>query len=76
MGKFNTRRGIPAALVYAGSPKMEFLDINLTKDLSIFLCDSHSSLYWRILNKTILFSCYKNKYKKIRETRKLESIHK
>jgi hypothetical protein len=32
-----------------------------------------SSFYWRILKKTILFSGFKNLYKKIRETRKLKS---
>jgi hypothetical protein len=32
------------------------------------------TVYWRILKKTILFSGFENPYKKIRETRKLESI--
>jgi hypothetical protein len=35
----------------------------------------HSPFYLWILKKTILFSGFKNPYKKIRETRKLESIH-
>jgi hypothetical protein len=55
-------------------PEMEFLDINLTKDSSLMLNDFHSSFYWWILKKTILFSGFKNHYKIIRETRKLESM--
>jgi hypothetical protein len=35
----------------------------------------HSPFYWWILKKTILFSGFTNPYKKIRKTRKLESIH-
>jgi len=35
-----------------------------------------NQLYWRILQKTIIYSSFKNPYKKIRETRKLESNHK
>jgi hypothetical protein len=54
---------------------MEFLDINFTKDSSLLLHAIHSPFYWRILKKTILFSGLKNPYKKIRETRKLDSIH-
>ncbi len=53
---------------------MEFLGINLTKGSSLLLHAVHSSLYWQILKKPILFSGLKNPYKKIRETRKLESI--
>jgi hypothetical protein len=34
----------------------------------------HSPFYWRILKKTRLYSGFKNAYKKIRETRKLEFI--
>ncbi len=45
-------------------PKMEFLDINFTKDSSIFLHAIHSPFYWRTLKKTILFSGFKNNYKK------------
>ncbi len=39
-------------------PEMEFLDINLTNDFSLFLHAVHSPSYCRILkkNKTILFS--------------------
>jgi hypothetical protein len=33
-----------------------------------------SLFYWRIFKKTILFSGFKNPYKKISETRKSESI--
>jgi hypothetical protein len=54
---------------------MEFLDINLTKELSLLLHAIHSPFYWRILKKNVLFSGFKNPYKKIRETRKLQSIH-
>ncbi len=56
-------------------PEMEFLDINWTKDSSLLLTVIQSPFYWRILKKTILFSGIKNPYKKLRETRKLESIH-
>jgi hypothetical protein len=55
--------------------EMEFLDISLTKDSSLLLRAIHSPLYLRILKKTILFSCFKNPYKKICEMRRLESIH-
>ncbi len=58
------------------SPDMEFLDINLTEDSSLLLHAIHSSFYLADLKKNILFSGFKNPYKKIRETRKLESIHK
>jgi hypothetical protein len=54
---------------------MEFLDIELTKDLSLLLHAIHSPFYRRILKETILLSDLKNLYKKIRETRKLEYIH-
>ncbi len=54
---------------------MEFLDNNLTKDWSLFLHDIHIPFYRRILKKTILFSGFKNPSEKIRETRKLKSIH-
>jgi hypothetical protein len=39
---------------------MEFLDINLRKDWSLLLHDIHSPFYWRILQKTTLFSGFKN----------------
>jgi hypothetical protein len=55
--------------------KMEFLGISLTKDSSLLLNAIHSHFYWKILKKTMLFSGFKNLSKKIRETRKLESIH-
>ncbi len=54
---------------------MLFSDINLTINLRLLLHAIHSSFYWRIFKQTILFSGFKNPYKKIRETRKLESIH-
>ncbi len=37
-------------------PEMEFLDISLTNDFSIFLHAVHSPFYCRILTKTIHFS--------------------
>ncbi len=46
------------------SPEMEFLDISYTKDSSLLLQASHIPYYWRILKKTILFSGFKNPYKK------------
>ncbi len=47
---------------------MEFLDINLKKKTRVFLLHAiHSLFYWRILEKTILFSGFKNPYKKIRK---------
>jgi hypothetical protein len=54
-------------------PEMEFLDINLTKDASPFLHAVHCPYYWRIGKK--LFFGFKNPYKKIRITRKIELIH-
>jgi hypothetical protein len=56
---------------------MKFFDINLTKDSSLLLNAFHSLFYWRILKKTILFSDFETlkAFKKIRETRKQESIH-
>jgi hypothetical protein len=53
---------------------MEFLDINLTKDSSLWLHGIHNLCYWRILKKTTLLLGFKNT-KKICETRKLEYIH-
>jgi hypothetical protein len=41
--------------------------------LSLFLHATHNPFYRRILKK--LFSGFKNPYKKIPETRKLENIH-
>jgi hypothetical protein len=51
--------------------EMEFLDINLTKNSIHLLHAVQSTFCWRILKKTILLSGFL----KIRETRKLESIH-
>jgi hypothetical protein len=43
---------------------------------SLLLHAIHSPFYWWILKKLILFSGFKNPfYKKIRETRKLASVH-
>jgi hypothetical protein len=47
----------------------------LTKDSSILIHAFHSLFNWQILQKTIPYSGFKTPYKKIRETRKLESIH-
>ncbi len=55
--------------------EIEFLDISLTKDSSLLLHAIRILFYWRILQKTIIYSGFKNPYKKIRETRKLECIH-
>jgi hypothetical protein len=45
---------------------MEFVDMHLTKDSSLWLRAIHSPFYWRIfLKKTILLSGFKNPYKKI-----------
>jgi hypothetical protein len=35
--------------------EMELLDINLTKESSLFLYAIHSPFYWRILKKIILY---------------------
>jgi hypothetical protein len=56
-------------------PEMEFLDSNLTKDSRLLIYAIHRPFYWRILKKTILYSGLKNTYKKIRETRKLDTIN-
>ncbi len=53
---------------------MEFLDIQFNKDSSHLLHAIHSSFYWRILKKTILFSGFKNPYKKICKTRRNLSL--
>jgi hypothetical protein len=45
------------------------------KRLAILLYAIHSPFYRCILKKTILFSGFKNPYKKNFENRKLESIH-
>jgi hypothetical protein len=55
-------------------PDMEFLDISLTKDLSLFLHAIHSFSTGKYLKKPILYSGFKNACKKNpRKTRKLES---
>jgi hypothetical protein len=52
---------------------MEFLDITLTKDLSLLLYTIHNLFYWR---KTKLFSLVlKILTKNTRRQEKLESIH-
>jgi hypothetical protein len=45
-------------------PEVEFLDIKVTKDLSLLLHAIHSPFYWRILKKTIVFAGLKILYKK------------
>jgi hypothetical protein len=45
------------------------------KRLESLLHANHSAFCWRILKKAILFYDKKNPYKKIHETRKLESVH-
>jgi hypothetical protein len=44
-------------------PEMEFLDIILTKELSLLLHAIHSPFYPRILKKTRLYSGFKNLHK-------------
>ncbi len=60
-------------------PEMEFLDTSLRKYSSVLLYAIHSPFYWRIFKKAIVYSSLirvlKILTKKIRETRKLESIH-
>jgi hypothetical protein len=41
--------------LYALRPEMEFLNINLTKDASVFLHAFDSPFYRQVLQKTILF---------------------
>jgi hypothetical protein len=55
--------------------EMKVWDSNLTKESSLLLHAIHSPFYWRILKKTILYSSFKYTYKKICETKKIESIH-
>ncbi len=43
---------------------MEFLVINFTKDSSLLLRTIHRPFYWRILQKAMLFSGFKNTHKK------------
>ncbi len=46
-------------------PKVEFLDINFTKDSSFFLRSIHSPFHWQILKKTIFYSVFNYLFKKI-----------
>jgi len=43
---------------------MEFLDIKFKKESSLLHHAIYSPFYWRILKKAILFSGFKNPYKK------------
>jgi hypothetical protein len=43
---------------------MEFLDISLPKDSSLLLHAIHRPFYWQILNKSMVYSGFKNPYKK------------
>jgi hypothetical protein len=61
--------------IFFEQSEIKFLDINLIKGSSLLLHVIPGPTYWRILKKTILFSDLKNPYKKIRETRILESFH-
>jgi hypothetical protein len=58
-------------------PEMEFLNMNLTKESSLFnpCCSQSLPLADFKETHTVLFSGFKNPYKIIREKRKLESIH-
>jgi hypothetical protein len=65
----------PFPLQQCKSSEIEFLDIDLTKDSSLLLHAIHIPFYWWILMKIILLPGFKNPYKKILDTRKLEYIH-
>ncbi len=54
---------------------MEFLDIDLTKNSSVFLHAIHIVSAGRFSKKTRLYFGFKNTFKTIGETRKLESTH-
>ncbi len=56
-------------------PEMVFLVINLTKTRDFCSMLLIVLFTGGFLKKTILFSGFKNPFKKIRETRKLESIY-
>jgi hypothetical protein len=64
-----------ASLLRPAPTEMEFLDINVKKDSSLLLHAVHSPFYWRILRRTILYSGYKNTFKKSANKRKLEFVH-
>jgi hypothetical protein len=66
---------VPRPVPHTQIPETEFLDIILSKDSSLLLHAIHILFYWRTLRKTIVLSGFKNPYKKIRETRELESFH-
>ncbi len=55
-------------------PEMEFLDINITKDLSLLIHAVHSPFYLRILKKSLLFSGFKISYNKNPGNKKTQSI--
>jgi hypothetical protein len=55
------------------NPELEFLDIDLIEDSSLLVPAVHCPFYWRILNKSILFSGFKNSYEKIREKTRVNS---
>ncbi len=50
--------------MYATYTEMEFLVINLTKDSNLLLHAILSPFSWRILQKTLLYSGFKNPYEK------------
>jgi hypothetical protein len=57
-------------------PEMEFLDISLTKGSCLLPHAIHSPFYWLDFKENhILVTGFKNPYQKIRQTRKLGSIH-
>jgi hypothetical protein len=60
--------------VVGKSTEMEFLDVNFTKDSSLFLHAIHSLSTGGFSNKTRLYFGIKKTYKNFQETRKLESI--
>ncbi len=56
-------------------PEMEFLDNNLTKDLSILLHAIHSPFYWWILKKTRLFCAFSKSLQKNPRNKKTKFFH-
>ena len=57
------------------NPEMEFLDINLTKVSRLLIHAIHSLSTGGFLKRIRLYSGFLKYIQKIRETRKLESIH-
>ncbi len=55
------------------NPEKEFLDINVTKDLSLLLHDFYRTFYRQNVKKTL--HGFSRSLQKIRETIKLESVH-